>query len=121
MMCKQSALVPIPEWATWALEHFDAAHPEYGVDAEGRACFRIDCCIVPALLAVWGAGFKTLGCCCGHGQGYGVISLDLGLHERADAPEVLAEHHCSLCGEMHAGAQRTLLKSELVMEERAAQ
>ena len=102
-MCEsnESTLVRIPEWATWSLEQFDASHPEFGLNAEGQRCFRIDACIVPALLAVWEAGFKTLGCCCGHGQGYGVISLDLGLFDRKDAAQLMGKHHCSMCGQEH--------------------
>lgn len=98
-MCEHPTLVPIPEWA---LENFKAGHPEYGVNEEGRQCFRIDSCIVAALEAVWAAGFKTLGCCCGHGQGYGVISLDLGMFDRPDWKKLMGDHHCSLCGKPHA-------------------
>lgn len=103
-MCETRELVPIPDWAQWSLSQFDKSHPEYGFDEMDRRCFAIDACIVPALLAVWAAGFKTLGCCCGHGQGYGVVSLDMGLSEREDAAGVMARHHCSLCGDEH---QRT--------------
>jgi len=57
----------------------DADNREFGRDAEGRSCFRVDRCIAPALLAVWAAGFRTLGCCCGHGQDAGgIITLDTG-------------------------------------------
>jgi len=105
-MCK-STLVPIPPHLPESLEHFDATHPEYGYDAEGRKCFRMDGCIVDAVLAVWAAGFKTLGCCCGHGSGHGVISLDLGLYERTDGPELLLRHHCSLCGQLHELQEET--------------
>ena len=100
-MCDKGTLIPIPDGYDWALANFDPTHPEYGLDDQGRKCFRIDSCIVPALLAVWAAGFKTLGCCCGHGQGNGVISIDFGLHERDDAGEVMADHHCVLCGLRH--------------------
>lgn len=75
-MCSETTLVPIPPHLTWSLEHFDATHPEYGVDGGGAKCFVIDSCIVEALKAVWAAGFKTIGCCCGHGSGHGVISLE---------------------------------------------
>lgn len=96
-MCGTTTLVPIPEWAR-AREWFDETHPEFGIDEEGRQCFAIDSCIVSALKAVWAAGFKTLGCCCGHGQGSGVISLDLG----NDLDELVpAEHHCPKCGTIH--------------------
>lgn len=80
-MCETQTLVPIPEWADAST--FDADHPEYGIDADGRKCFAIDTCIVPALLAVWAAGYRTLGCCCGHGQVSGgvisgIMTLDTG-------------------------------------------
>jgi len=79
-MCHEQTLVKIPglcaDYREEAL-HFDATHPEFGIDADGDKCFRIDSCIVPALLAVWAAGYRTLGCCCGHGQGAGgIITLD---------------------------------------------
>ncbi len=51
-------------------------HPEYACDDEGRACFRLDGCIVAAVEALWAAGVKTLGCCCGHGSQHGVISIE---------------------------------------------
>ena len=91
-MCTDQILIPIPAWGDSS--RFDASHPEYGLNSEGQQCWQIDACIAPALLAVWVAGYKTLGCCCGHG-GPGVISLDLG-----DAPA--AEHHCSKCGLLHS-------------------
>ena len=46
-MWDASTLVPIPAHLPEALAAFDATHPEYGLDAEGRPCFRIDSCIVP--------------------------------------------------------------------------
>lgn len=100
-MCAEIELIPIPEWAAFNLEHFDPGHPEYGLDGEGRRCFQIDRCIAPALLAVWAAGFQTLGCCCGHGQDWGVISLDLGLFDGARDRLPPTEHHCSFCGGLH--------------------
>ena len=96
-MCNSVTLVPIPNDYVWALENFDPTHPEYDLDEQGRKCFCIDSCIVPALLAVWAAGFKTLGCCCGHGSGSGVISLDLGW----DRTKPMFPHHCVLCGLLH--------------------
>ena len=93
-MCEQSTLVPIP---VWALDRFVLDSEEFGIDSEGRRCFRIDSCIEPALRAVWAAGFKTLGCCCGHGQGSGVISLDL-FREGEGLPQ---PHHCPKCGQEH--------------------
>ena len=81
-MCQESKLVPIPDLLLPYYgddSSFDPEHPEYGIDAEGRRCFVLDACIVPAVEAVWAAGMKTLGCCCGHGQrSGGVISLDTG-------------------------------------------
>lgn len=105
-MCHESTLVPIPEWATRARETFDPTHPEYGIDKQGRQCFAIDSCIVPALLAVWDAGFKTTGCCCGHESGHGVISLDLGWANQAGVMQPwLLEHHCVLCGMLHGNKE----------------
>lgn len=101
-MCSDSTLVPIPAFLQQSLESFDAGHPEFALDAQGRKCFVMDACIVEAVKAVWDAGVKTLGCCCGHGQGYGVISLDLGLYDRPKAERPTAEmHHCSMCGGEH--------------------
>lgn len=81
-MCLTSTLVPIPPLLLPYYQgpgQWDPTHPEYGIDAEGRKCFAIDSCIVAAVQAVWAAGIKTLGCCCGHGQrSGGVISLDTG-------------------------------------------
>lgn len=81
-MCTEAIAVPIPPWATWNLSRYllHPDHPEY-TTKDGVPCFQIDACIAPALLAVWAAGFKTLGCCCGHGSGTGVISLDTGFDE----------------------------------------
>lgn len=98
-MCTESTLVPIPDFITPF--EFDPSHPEYGIDEQGRRCFRIDSCIVPVLLAVWEAGFKTMGCCCGHGSGRGVISLDLG-YARAG---LTWPHHCVQCGLLHIEAE----------------
>lgn len=97
-MCSTSTLVPIPAW--YPIERFDPTHPEFGLDAAGTKCFAIDSCIVPALEAVWAAGFKTLGCCCGHGQGRGVITIG----EYEDDPTAYNtdhKHHCSYCGQEH--------------------
>lgn len=70
-----TVLVPIPD-AVWpGIHDFDPAHPEYGIDAEGRKCLRLDACIVPVVKTLWDAGILTLSCCCGHGSGWGVITV----------------------------------------------
>lgn len=77
-MCKEETLVPIPDFMRHdgrCVFEFDPKHPEFGLDSEGRECFVVDSCIVPALLAIWDRGIKTSGCCCGHGSGSGVIGL----------------------------------------------
>jgi hypothetical protein len=82
-MCKiyETALVPIPDFikadplcsSADRPEVFDGG--EYAIDDKGRECFVIDACLVPALQALWDAGVKTSGSCCGHGSGSGVIGL----------------------------------------------
>lgn len=82
-MCKhhEKVLVPIPEFIKADPLCSSANDPdvfddgEYAIDPEGRQCFMIDACLVPALIALWSAGVKTSGCCCGHGSGSGVIGL----------------------------------------------
>lgn len=84
-MCHTQTLVPIPDDLLADID-FDATHPEFGLDGAGRQCFAIDSCIVAALLAVWAAGYKTLGCCCGHGQvAGGIITIDTSDAGRAYA------------------------------------
>lgn len=79
-----SVLVPIPdhmEDVAWLVAELcdKPDDAEFGRDEEGRASFRIDGCIVDALKAVWAAGYRTLGCCCGHGQNAGgIITIDNG-------------------------------------------
>lgn len=73
-MCDKQQLVPIPDHLRPEVD-FDAAHPEFGIDAEGRECISLDACLVPAIKALWAAGVVTVGCCCGHGSGKGVVSL----------------------------------------------
>ena len=79
-MCSESVLVPIPDLLAdyrdrpWDPTWSDA---EFGILPDGTKCFRIDACIAEALTAVWAAGMRTTGCCCGHGQeSGGVISVD---------------------------------------------
>ena len=75
-MCNEYRMVAIPEWGMPV--EFDPSHPELGVTESGEPAFAIDACIADALLAVWAAGFRTLGCCCGHGQtSGGIITLDM--------------------------------------------
>ncbi len=72
-------------------------HAEFGRDGQGRPCFLIDGCIEVALRAVWAAGFRTLGCCCGHGQNAGgIITIDTGtysLEPRTGTQEIFAQIH----------------------------
>jgi hypothetical protein len=103
-MCKtyETVLVPIPEFikadplcsSADRPEVFDGG--EYAIDAEGRQCFVIDACLVPALQALWAAGIKTSGSCCGHGSGSGVIGLVThydrgGIHLMEGPPYQLVE------------------------------
>lgn len=76
-MCQDSELVPIPAFLLEPDIHYGegTAHPEFGHNNNGEPCFRLDRCIIPAVQALWDAGVKTTGCCCGHGSGHGVISL----------------------------------------------
>jgi hypothetical protein len=76
-MCSESALVPIPPllWDAGAVYKFDESHPEYGINEAGERCLRLDACIVPAVQALWTAGIVTLSCCCGHGDPWGVVTI----------------------------------------------
>jgi len=80
-MCNNRVLVPIPDFIMADPLCSSADNPEvfdggeYAIDDQGRQCFVIDECLVPALTALWAAGIKTSGCCCGHGTGSGVIGL----------------------------------------------
>lgn len=75
-MCNERVMVPIPSLLEDFRERADVAHPEYGHDLNGDVAFALDACIVPAVQALWEAGIRTIGCCCGHGSGHGVISLE---------------------------------------------
>jgi hypothetical protein len=86
-MCKPNdkTLLPIPEFIkrdplcvgdlSRVEAHAKDCCGEFATDAEGRLCFVVDSCLVPALLALWEKGIKTTGCCCGHGSGSGVLGL----------------------------------------------
>ena len=77
-MCEEHELVPIPEFLmTEQIKRgLLSAHPEYAHNVDGTPCFVLDKCIVPAVRALWNAGIRTIGCCCGHGSRHGVISLE---------------------------------------------
>ena len=76
-MCNETVSVPIPDFLMnrTVRAGLASAHPEYAHDDDGRPCFQLDRCIAPAVKALWKAGVRTLGCCCGHGSGHGVISV----------------------------------------------
>lgn len=76
-MCSETTLVPIPDllWSNNGVYEFKPDHPEYGLDEQGRKCLAIDTCIVPAVKHLWDAGIVTLSCCCGHGDPWGVITV----------------------------------------------
>lgn len=42
-----------------------ALPPNVDTSKEVRSV-SLDRCLVPAIKAIWAAGFETLGCCCGH-------------------------------------------------------
>lgn len=73
----EAVLVPIPDFVFEAggIYEFDPEHPEYGLDEEGRRCLRLDVHIVPAIKTLWAAGIVTRSCCCGHGSGWGIVSV----------------------------------------------
>lgn len=77
-MCNEAELVPIPDFLMndQIRAGLLSAHPEYGHSDDGVPCFQMDKCIVPAVKALWAAGIRTIGCCCGHGSKHGVISLE---------------------------------------------
>lgn len=72
-MCDQKLLVPIPDLLT--IRDFDPTHPEFGINDAGERCLNLDACIVPAVQALWAAGIVTEACCCGHGEAWGVITV----------------------------------------------
>lgn len=84
-MCDRREMVPIPDLLADVRGRADIAHPEYGHDDNGEVAFAIDACIAPAVKALWAIGVRTLGCCCGHGSGHGVISVETQSELRATA------------------------------------
>lgn len=81
-MCTSTALVPIPSFLLADYQYiFDSgecgSQREFDIDMEGRQCFALDACIVPAVVGLWMMGIRTTGCCCGHGSGHGVISVEV--------------------------------------------
>lgn len=81
-MCQKTLLVPIPDFLVADYKYiFDSADfgpsREFDIDGEGRQCFALDACIVPAVLALWDAGIRSTGCCCGHGSGHGMVSIEV--------------------------------------------
>ncbi len=49
-----------------------------------RETICVDRCIIPQIEALWAAGVKTLGCCCGHGK----TSPSIVINENSTAEEV---------------------------------
>jgi hypothetical protein len=81
-MCDQTLLVPIPDFLKDGYQDiFEegayGAGREFDLDPQGRQCFALDACIVPAVEALWAAGIRSTGCCCGHGSGHGVVSIEV--------------------------------------------
>jgi hypothetical protein len=93
-MCNEQELVPIPDHVRVPDDkYFSGESPEFGIDTEGRKCFKMDKCIIPLVKKLWAAGFKTTGSCCGHGS-YQVISVDVDGDEWA---LINASHpHCGI-------------------------
>lgn len=80
-MCDKTLLVPIPDFLkadyqdVFAREEIGTT--EFEIDNQGRQCFALDACIVPAVEALWALGIRTVGCCCGHGSGHGMVSIEV--------------------------------------------
>lgn len=51
----------------WNTSDVVALPPNVDTSKEVRSV-SLDRCLVPAIKAIWAAGFETLGCCCGHGK-----------------------------------------------------
>jgi hypothetical protein len=81
-VCSEREMVPIPDLLADVRARADTAHPEYGHNDNGEVSLALDRCIVPAVKAVWAQGIRTIGCCCGHGSGHGVISIETELVDR---------------------------------------
>lgn len=81
-MCDKTLLVPIPDFLladyqdVFQSEEYGPSR-EFDVDSDGRQCFALDACIVPAVEALWAAGIRSSGCCCGHGSGHGMVSIEV--------------------------------------------
>lgn len=99
-MCDTQTLVPIPDflWQSGEVAGFDPAHPEFGLDAEGRRCLALDTCIVPFIQALWDVGAVTVSCCCGHSDGTnGVITIrTVAARERIGTMLVRVEEYDAL-------------------------
>lgn len=50
-----------------------------------RQVICVDTCLVPEITALWMAGIRTTGCCCGHNKANGFIGVDF-----ADIPRMKA-------------------------------
>lgn len=112
-MCSEVVLVPIPDllWDRGAIFDFKPDHTEYDIDAQGRWCLRLDACIVPAVRALWQAGIATMSCCCGHGNAWGVITVQSQEQPDARGAMVLrAERYEEL---QHAEARAADLSAEV--------
>jgi len=44
--------------------------------ADGAMVVPVDYCIAPLIQMLNDYGVKTLGCCCGHGKGWGMVLID---------------------------------------------
>lgn len=78
-MCEHgtTTVVETPRWL-WGDRH----HPEKGV--------AIDSCIAGRIVDAWGRGVRTLGSCCGHGDGPPSVVLSQNPDQPDLAREVLA-------------------------------
>lgn len=72
----------------WNTSEVVALPPNVDTSKEVRSV-SLDRCLVPAIKAIWAAGFETLGCCCGHDKEPPNVVVPEG-HTREDI-EVIAE------------------------------